>query len=342
MAASHEKLTIIQQQVQRAASLIRQILDFSRRSVMEQSSLDLLPFIKELDKMLGRVLPETIRLKLNYKPGAYWVNADPTRLQQVFMNLAINSKDAMPEGGLLNFELDRFYLAAGRSAPAPDMPAGEWIRINVSDSGVGIPPDVQPHIFDPFFTTKPVGQGTGLGLAQVYGIIKQHDGFINVKSRVGAGTTFNIYLPALNKQEEYSRKDEPQVKVLGNGENVLVVEDNEATLEAIRALLEAQNYRVISATNGVEALELFDQTSEAIILVISDVVMPQMGGMTLYRSLRERQPGVKILFITGHPMEVENQTLLEKGTVHWLQKPFSVREFNQAVRTLLENEKKPG
>ena len=341
MAASREKLTIIQQQVQRAASLIRQILDFSRRSVMEQSSLDLLPFIKELDKMLGRVLPETIRLKLNYKPGAYWVNADPTRLQQVFMNLAINAKDAMPDGGQLTFELDPFQLAAGRAAPAPDMPAGEWVRISVSDTGVGIPPDVQPHIFDPFFTTKPVGQGTGLGLAQVYGIIKQHDGYIDVKSQPKAGTTFHIYLPALNKQRDDSRKDEPQVQMRGSGETVLVVEDNEATREALRALLEAQNYHVISAMNGVEALELFAQTTESIILIVSDVVMPQMGGMTLYRTLRERQPNLKILFITGHPMEVENQTQLEKGTVHWLQKPFSVREFNQAVRTLLQDEKKP-
>ncbi len=254
---SRDKLTIIQQQVQRAASLIRQILDFSRRSVMEQSSLDLLPFIKELDKMLGRVLPETIRLKLNYKPGSYWVNADPTRLQQVFMNLVINAKDAMPEGGLLSFELDRLQLSKGRPAPTADMPEGEWIRITISDNGCGIPPVIQPHIFDPFFTTKPVGQGSGLGLAQVYGIIKQHDGYIDVNSQVGMGTTFHIYLPALQTHPEIPPNDEPQIKMFGNGESVLVVEDNEATREALRALLEAQNYHVISAINGMEALDLF-------------------------------------------------------------------------------------
>jgi PAS domain S-box-containing protein len=336
-SASHERLTIIQQQVQRAASLIRQILDFSRRAVLEHSRLNLLPFIKELDKMLGRVLPENIRLELKYQTGEFMVNADPTRLQQVFMNLALNARDAMPSGGTLHFELERVYLRPGESSPLPDLSAGYWICIKVSDTGIGIPPDVLPHIFEPFFTTKPVGKGTGLGLAQVYGIVKQHGGSIDVNSRVGEGTTFNIYLPALDtfiKEPEEVELTADDLK--GAGETILLVEDDEAARNALRAMLEQQNYHVLVASDGVEGIKMFEQASEPVALVVSDVVMPDMGGMEMYRVLCERQPQIKLLFVTGHPLEEKSQELLEGGRVHWLQKPFSIVEFNRVARTLLE------
>jgi signal transduction histidine kinase/GAF domain-containing protein len=333
--SSREKLNIIQQQVQRAASLIRQILDFSRRSIMDPSDFDLLPFIKELDKLLGRVLPETIRLELKYQPTTYWVNADPTRLQQVFINLALNARDAMPAGGVLHFELNRFHLGASTARPFPNMPTGEWIRIAVMDSGAGISPEVREHIFEPFFTTKPAGQGTGLGLAQVYGIVKQHDGYIDVQSQEGEGTSFIIYLPALDRPEPLEPPYETLSIIDGFGETVLVVEDDRATREAIQAMLQAQNYNVFAATNGAEALSYCEQAEVPISLVVSDVVMPQMGGMALYHNLQERWPNIKMLFVTGHPMESENQSMLEKGNVHWLQKPFSIRDFNQAVKDLM-------
>ena len=331
---SREKLTIIQQQVHRAASLIRQILDFSRRSVMDQDALDLLPFIKELDKMLGRILPETIRLELRYQQGAYWVNADPTRLQQVFMNLALNSRDAMPGGGVLHFDLSRYRLHPRSIPPMPGMPPGDWILVTVRDTGEGIPPEVQRHIFEPFFTTKPVGQGTGLGLAQVYGIIKQHDGYIDVSSQAGAGTTFQIYLPMLGRQEQA----EPLLtgaQIYGHGETVLVVEDDTATRQALQALLEAHDYRVVTASDGKEALVRYEEAPGSVSLVVSDIVMPEMGGVALYRTLRKRWPGLKMLFVTGHPLDKDSQALLEHGEVHWLQKPFSVQEFNQTVQVLL-------
>lgn len=334
--ASRDRLVIIEQQVQRAASLIRQILDFSRRAVMEQSTLDLLPFIKELERMLGRVMPETIRLELTYTPGAYLVNADPTRLQQVFINLAVNSRDAMPEGGVLHFALDRFTLQPGEKSPLPDMQPGEWLKITVRDTGTGIPPDVLPHIFEPFFTTKPVGQGTGLGLAQVYGIIKQHDGQIDVSSVVGEGTEFHIYLPAVAEPLYEKKHTEPLASLDGRGKVVLVVEDDQATLAALQALLEARNYDVITARNGYEAMQQYDRFGEDIALVVSDVVMPQMDGVKLYRALMDRSPNTKILFVTGHPLQGESQALLERGDVHWLQKPFSAREFTRLVQGLLE------
>jgi signal transduction histidine kinase/CheY-like chemotaxis protein len=335
MADSQERLNIIQQQVQRAASLIRQILDFSRRSVMEQSTLDLLPFVKELDKLLRRVLPETIHIELTYQPGVYLVNADPTRLQQVFMNLAVNARDASSDGGILQFKLDQIRVEDGEVPPCPDIPPGSWNRITVKDSGEGIPPDVLPHIFEPFFTTKPVGEGTGLGLAQAYGIVKQHDGFIDAHSQVGEGTTFHIYLPAQQPLEKEMDIPDLSLDNRGSGETLLLVEDDYSTREAMKTFLEDSNYSVITASNGQEALEIYEQEGKKIAMIISDIVMPVMGGVALYQTLRERWPGVKMLFITGHPVKEQDQALLESGNVHWLQKPFSAGVFNETVSSFL-------
>jgi GAF domain-containing protein/ActR/RegA family two-component response regulator len=333
---SHERLNIIQQQVQRAASLIRQILDFSRRSVMEQSRLDLLPFVKELDKLLRRVLPETIQLELTYHPGVYLVDADPARLQQVFINLALNARDALPGGGVLQFKLDRVQVRQGDLPPCPGVPPGAWVRLVVRDKGEGIPAEVLPHIFEPFFTTKPVGQGTGLGLAQAYGIIRQHDGYIDVHSQVGAGTTFHIYLPAREPvEDDQTLVEDDRTEVQGSGETILLVEDDFSAREALKTLLEVRNYQVLTASNGSDALRVFDETGNHIDLVVSDVVMPVMGGMVLYDRLVQRWPDVKMLFITGHPVDERDRAILEKGHVHWLQKPFSVGKFNQAVASLL-------
>jgi CheY-like chemotaxis protein len=336
-AASRDRLNIITQQVQRAASLIRQILDFSRRSVMEQSTLDLLPFIKELDKLLRRVLPENIRLELTYRPGVYLVNADPTRLQQVFMNLAVNARDASSKGGVLQFELERVQVLPDKPPPCPDIPPGDWVCISVKDSGEGIPPEAMPHIFEPFYTTKPVGQGTGLGLAQAYGIIKQHGGYIDVHSQLGQGTTFHIYLCEQESVEQESSSLEQQDEMRGGSETLLLVEDDYSTREAMRTLLEDYNYLVLTASNGAEALRIYENKANDIALVISDLVMPEMGGVALFQTLQERWPEVKILFVTGHPMLEEERAILEQGNVHWLQKPFSVQVFNQAVRGILSD-----
>jgi CheY-like chemotaxis protein len=306
---------------------------------MEQSPLALLPFMKEFEKMLRRVMPETIELDLSYQEENYIIRADPTRLQQVFMNLAVNARDAMPDGGLLRFELDKYYLRPGETPPVSDMVPGEWVRIKVMDTGVGISPENLPNMFEPFFTTKPAGEGTGLGLAQVYGIIKQHDGHIKVTSQLGKGTEFTIYLPPLPTTLVEDDFPEPQSRFDGVGDTVMVVEDDHATLEALRALLDAHNYHVLTAVNGVEALEQIEETQADISLVVSDVVMPEMGGVDLYRILQKQWPNIKILFITGHPLEGENQALLERGDVHWLQKPFSVREFSRAVASLMGDEK---
>lgn len=332
--AGRERLNIIRQQVQRAASLIRQILDFSRRSVMEQTVIDLIPFLKELNKLMARVLPESVHLELISRPESCLISGDPTRIQQVFMNLALNACDAMSEGGILRFDLDAVRVAPSETPPIPDLPPGEWIRIQVTDTGVGIPPDVLPHIFEPFFTTKSVGQGTGLGLAQVYGIIKQHNGFIDVTSTPGVETTFSVYLPSQMVHKEEDRSPEVASRFDGGGSLVLLVEDDQPTRDAIHTLLEVNNFRVLTAPNGVEALRIFARNSGSISLVVSDLVMPMMGGVELYKSLTAKWPSVKMLLVTGFPLEPEAQKILEKGDVKWLQKPFAGKEFLQAVQLL--------
>jgi len=334
--ASQERLFIIQKQVERASSLIRQILDFSRRSVMEQSALNLLPFMKEMEKLLERTLPETIRLELEYQEGEYPVLADPTRLQQVFMNLAVNARDAMEDGGYLRFQLAHEEIYDDEP-PVMDMPAGDWIRVSVIDTGLGINPEDLSRIFEPFFTTKPVGQGTGLGLAQVYGIVRQHDGFLDVKSQVGQGTQFDIFLPALIAPPEEVHEREDRGIIDGTGKTVLLVEDDPTTRLALQAMLDAHNFHVLMASNGNEALKTLNKESNEISLVVSDIVMPEMGGMDLYTIMQIRWPDIEILFVTGHPLENPDQSFLERGNVGWLQKPFSIIEFNRAIKRLLEN-----
>lgn len=330
-----DRLAIIQQQVQRASSLIRQILDFSRRSVMEQTNMDLLPFIKEFERLLERVLPETIRVELNYHPDKYCVHADPTHLQQVFMNLAVNARDAMPEGGILSFDIKRYQLGADDIPPSPYIPQGEWISVSVGDTGSGIPAEAIPHIFEPFFTTKPLGKGTGLGLAQAYGIVKQHGGYIDVQSRIGEGTRFSVFLPALPNQELDKNDRHLATPKAGRGKTILVVEDDPSTLNAIQDLLEAQQYQVFVAENGKEALEVYSQYHEKIDMLISDLIMPEMGGLALYNELQNLRCQVKILFVTGHPMIEESQTELSSEWISWLQKPFSVTDFFCAIEELL-------
>ncbi|MEN8172390.1 MAG: GAF domain-containing protein [Chloroflexota bacterium] len=332
---SEERITIIQDQVQRASSLIRQILDFSRRSVMENVPLNLLPFLKEFEKLLRRMLPETITTRLIYNAERYMVSADLTRLQQVLMNLAVNARDAMIDGGTLEFELDTLTLSDGESHPQGHLNPGKWVRLSITDTGVGITPEDQPHVFEPFFTTKDVGKGTGLGLAQVYGIIKQHDGYIYVESHPDQGTTFNIYLPELIEDQISKGKQEESLDLSGDGKKVILAEDDAATRAAVQDLLEAHQFEVLAVSNGTETLRILERNTEKIALIVSDIVMPEMGGVELSKIVAARWPDIKILFITGHPLEDEDQTFLSTGQFAWIKKPFSVQTLSHEIQKLL-------
>ncbi|MFZ0548771.1 MAG: ATP-binding protein, partial [Candidatus Promineifilaceae bacterium] len=276
-----KQIQTIFEEGKRAAALTSQILDFGRQSVLERQSLNLLPFLKEFVKLLRRTLPESIEINLTYEEEDYFVTADPTRLQQALMNLALNSRDAMPKGGRIHIKLTHLDFQSGEQKPIPDPPAGEWVKIIVADNGNGIPPADQDHLFEPFFTTKEPGKGTGLGLAQVYGIVKQHNGFIGVESDPGWGTVFTITLPVGRDGESTGQVAATDTAIGGNGELILVVEDNSATRFALMAALEFLNYTVKGVENGVEALVLLRRHRSEIVLVLSDVVMPKMGGIAL-------------------------------------------------------------
>lgn len=335
-----EYLATISKQAKHAANLIAQILDFSRRSVMDRGRLDLKPFVKEVVKLLQRTLPESIVIELDVQPGDYLVHADPTRLQQALMNLALNARDAMPRGGELRIGLTHMQLAPGRRPPLPDMRPGEWKCLIVSDTGHGIAADDLPHLFEPFFTTKERDQGTGLGLSQVYGIVKQHSGLIQVESQAGQGTRFTIYLPAL--EEDSSRTSQVPIsddESFGSEQGtILLVEDHEPTRVAIQDTLEMMGYDVLVANTGREALALYGEYADAVDLVLSDMIMPEMGGMDLYRNLVDRRAQVKIMVMTGYPLEDEGRSLLEHGIIDWIRKPFSPDELSAKLKQVMEQQ----
>jgi PAS domain S-box-containing protein len=329
-----QRMNTIIEQAHRAATLTRQILDFSRRGILEPHPMDLIPFMKEMVKLLERTLPENIRIRFNYEGDHYVVNTDPARIQQVFMNLAVNARDAMPSGGVLTFTLSLNELKDGDLPPLHDMPPGSWVQIGVSDTGEGIPPEDLPNIFEPFFTTKSPGEGTGLGLAQVFGIVKQHEGFIGVTSEVKVGTTFDLYLPALSIAALTGIIPEETEPKAGEMETILVVEDDDAMREALAEMLKLMNYIALCAKDGREALEIFE-SEPSIDLVLSDLVMPEMGGVALYSILKEKYPDVKMVVMTGYPLAEKGKDLLEQGIVAWLQKPLDSDTLARTLQKVL-------
>jgi CheY-like chemotaxis protein len=212
-----------------------------------------------------------------------------------------------------------------------EMEAGPWIQLRVADTGEGIAPEHLPHIFEPFFTTREPGKGTGLGLAQVFGIVKQHGGYIDVESQLGRGTTFTLYLPAQPEGAEVSRVPEHPQDVVGSGETVLVVEDDDVLQQALAETLEGLNFRAMSAHNGEEALRLFQREPGKIKFVLSDLIMPQLGGRKLLEELRRLNPDVKMIFMTGYPIGERTHELFDLNQVTWIQKPFTAKEISQAI-----------
>lgn len=329
---AEERLHILEQQTQRASDLIQQILDFSHQSVMERQPLNLLPFLKELIRLLRRTLPESIDIELDYAQGAYVIHADPSRIQQAVMNLAVNARDAMGEGGRLLIGLNSVRLEPGDLPPVPGMGPGEWILVSIADSGTGIPAEVVVHIFEPFFTTKERGQGTGLGLAQVYGIVQQHDGFIGVTTELGRGTTFQLYFPAFAVDCPEAAKPSAASLPQGQRQVVLVVEDEDAMRQALVESLTLLNYSVREARNGREALGILAQNNHEIALVLSDAVMPEMGGVALFHALRERGLTIPFVIVTGNAVEKDMENLRALGLYGWLKKPLELSKLAELLR----------
>jgi two-component system cell cycle sensor histidine kinase/response regulator CckA len=330
-----ERLEVISQQAKRATGLIQQILDFGRRAVLECRPMDLVPFLEEQVELLRRTLPENISISFTYEGGGYMVDADPTRMQQAIMNLALNARDAMATGGELRIYLERIHVEDSRKAPLPDMDVGQWVRVTVTDTGVGILPDLFPHIFEPFFTTKEPGAGAGLGLPQVYGIVKQHGGHIDVMTELGKGTSFVLYLPALVAKSAEALRSEAKTPPQGRGEMILVVEDNQALQKALMDGIESLNYRVLTADNGRQALAILEEYPE-VALVVSDLMMPEMGGQALFHALRQRGLTLPVVMLSGHPMESELVSLQAQGLAGWLLKPPSMEQLARLLDRALK------
>lgn len=327
-------LRLISSQGYRGAQLIRQILDFSRTSAVRRQQVSLEIFLKEAMKLLGRVLPETIQIIFEVSGDDHIVAADPTQLQQVFMNLAVNAHDAMPEGGRLRVGLSHLRLEQGE--PGLGLAPGEWVVWTIADTGTGMTPEVRKHVFEPFFSTKRPDRGTGLGLAQVYGIVKQHGGEIHVNSEMGKGTTFWIYLPRLVREEGSAVLPGDEIQ-RGLGETILVVEDEAAVLATTTAMLESLNYRVLTAANGQQALEVYEHHRGSIAVVLTDMVMPQMDGRKLFEALQAKAPGLQVVMMTGYPLGGSEESQELQGIAGFLEKPLSLEKLARTVHQALKS-----
>lgn len=322
----------------RATDLVRQVLDFSRRSVMETEPVDLLSFIEEIVDILRKTLPENIRLLTEVGRDDYVVNADPTRIQQVVMNLALNARDAMPSGGELRIGLSKVVIGPSKQLSGIsdlELSAGDWVCLSVSDTGTGMSEQVRAHLFEPFFTTKGAN-GTGLGLAQVYGIVKLHKGDIGMETESGRGTTFRVYLPACGGTETAASLVEETSDIPGGrGETILFVEDDEKVRDAGRSILEDLGYRVLTASNGQDGLDVF-RSADKVNLVLTDMIMPVMGGRELIQELKRLKPDVKALIITGYTLPEDLEALRDMGFADVVHKPLGVNALGMAIRRILD------
>jgi PAS domain S-box-containing protein len=320
----------------RASSLTRQLLAFSRRQVLQPNVLDLNALTGNLQKMLRRLLREDIQLVTTFDPKLALVNADAGQLEQVVVNLVVNARDAMTRGGRISIETSNVMLGEGYGPMHANAPPGPYVLLSVSDTGKGMDKATQAHIFEPFFTTKPVGQGTGLGLSTVYGIVKQSGGYVWVYSEVDRGTTFKVYLPAVTgvpNADDVERELTPEPT--GAPERILLVEDEPNVRRIAKRILERHGYTVLEASNGLEALRVMERRQEPIALVLTDLVMPEMGGRELASRLRVVSPTSRVLFMSGYTEDaVLRQSVMEPGAV-FLDKPFTFDTLIRKVREAL-------
>ena len=340
--AMHSGLQNIIVSSEQAAYLVRQLLDFSRKSIRQPRLFSLDSLTRESINFLKHTIPENIQITLEIASDDYLIKADPTQIQQVITNLAVNAGDAMPSGGKLVIDLSRIETIGEEvCASCHQSFSGEWLCVNIADSGSGIPADVLPHIFEPFYTTKAVGKGTGLGLSQVYGIVSQHAGHITINSQADLGTIITVYLPPASTQNEKLVEEMPPIMLPGHGETILLVEDEPAVLETFRAMLEQSGYQVITAVNGREALAVYRKHETEIALVLSDMVMPEMAGEALFEALKAENPDIKMMMMSGYPLGEKEAELLKKGGVIWFQKPVSLGPLSQVVDKALSARNAP-
>jgi two-component system cell cycle sensor histidine kinase/response regulator CckA len=334
---SFKEINEVHQNALRAAALVGQLLAFSRKQTMQPKVLVVRDVVGELAQLLRRLLREGVELKLENGADVWPIHADETQLSNALINLVVNARDAMPDGGAITIRTANESVAQDAALGTAIMPAGDYVRIEVADTGIGMSKEIQSKIFDPFFTTKPVGQGTGLGLATVYGIVKQSGGFITVDSEIGKGTSFRIYLPRhrVDADAPVAVEAAPVLRDVTGQDTILLVEDEEAVRSFAARALRMRGYSVLEAGGGEEALEIVRANEGAIHLLITDVVMPNMDGPTLVRHVKRLRPEMAIIFMSGYAEEAFRRNDEKAEDLHFLPKPFGLKQLAAKVKEVL-------
>jgi two-component system cell cycle sensor histidine kinase/response regulator CckA len=330
---SFKELNEVHQNALRAATLVGQLLAFSRKQTMQPKVLAPSDVVGELAQMLRRLLREGIELRVEKDENLWPVHADEAQLSNALINLVVNARDAMPDNGTVTIRLSNETVATTSSLGSAIMPPGDYVRLEVADTGIGMSKEIQSKIFDPFFTTKPVGQGTGLGLATVYGIVKQSGGFIDVRSDVGKGTSFFIYLPRHAGEIAMAVEAAPAARDVTGQDTILLVEDEEAVRSFAARALRMRGYNVLEAGGGEEALEIV-QGGADIHLVITDVVMPNMDGPTMVKHVKALKPELPVIFMSGYAEEAFRRDE-GAGDIHFLPKPSGLKQLAAKVKDVL-------
>jgi two-component system, cell cycle sensor histidine kinase and response regulator CckA len=330
----------ITQAAERAASLTRQLLTFSRRQFIQPKKLDMNKIVGNMTDMLGRLLGEDVALQLHYSHTPAIIEADAGMMEQVLLNIAVNARDAMPRGGQLAVRISVVQVNADHVRSHPEAREGDFVCISKTDTGNGIPPEIVQRIFEPFFTTKPVGKGTGLGLATVYGIVKQHQGWVEVDSQLGKGTTFRIYFPHINEEQVEAEKPTTQIAVRGGDETILLVEDEKPVRELVASILQTYGYRVFHAGDGNEAVTLWNRDKGQFDLLLTDLIMPgNMNGRELAEKLWVEQPDLKVIFSSGYSADIVGKDFILQPEVNFLQKPYHPQTLAMTVRRCLDGKR---
>ncbi|MDM9381621.1 response regulator [Chlorogloeopsis sp. ULAP01] len=326
---SQRLLPILINNAKRGANLVKQVLSFTRGMEGDRTLVQLKHLIREIQQIIKETFPKSIEVSTQISPNLWTVFGDPTQLHQVLMNLCVNARDAMPNGGKLKITAENFLVDANYARMHIDARSGAYVAIAVTDTGVGIALEILDRIFEPFFTTKELGKGTGLGLSTVLGIIKSHGGFISVYSEIGKGSEFKVFLPA---QQTPEIKEEQEVELpAGNGELILVVDDEDSIRDITKTSLETYNYKAITASDGIEAIALYAEHQNEISVVLTDMLMPSMDGLTTIRTLQKINPNVKVIAVSGLASAEKVNAATDIGVKAFLSKPYTAKQLLQTI-----------
>jgi CheY-like chemotaxis protein len=332
-------LDVMEKSAERSVALVRQLLTFARGSATGRQSLEVRQVTQEVLELAESTFPKSIRLARDLPAGLWPVQGNPTQLHQVFLNLCVNARDAMPQGGELKLTAANCTLDSATAAGMPDAHPGDFVRVEVRDTGTGIPPEVLARIWEPFYTTKGEGKGTGLGLSTVRGLLHQHEGFATVQTQAGHGTAFTVYLPAARGAAETEGAAEAASPARGNGELVLVVDDEELVCELVGTILTAHGYRTLTAGDGAAAIAVFATRAAEVRLLLTDLQMPMLGGPALATALRRMNPNLPIIAMSG--ADSRSDTAHREFTSAFLAKPFQPETLLSIVRRTLDAARPP-